>query len=426
MNLPYYLARRITFRPRRKATRLVIRLAIMTIAVAVATMEIALSVVQGFEQEIQQKVIGFGGHVQIGEYMYGGQRDVKALPKNEPAIDSIRALPFVTHVSPIMLRDALLNTKEGTEGVRLKGVDETYDWTFFKETLIVGEIPQFGTDTTEFDILLSKQLANLLRLGVGDRPLLFFFPDKQRRRVTIAGIYETGMEEFDRNVVMCDLRLLQPIYRFDENQVMGFEVKVDLNQLEERCITLDDDQLFFGTQYCDSKFSVASIEIDRLLPYVFESVPIDRLYPEIFDWLSFQHQNVWVILILMIGICVINMTVVILIQILERTRMIGMLKAMGLRGGRLMLMFVWNAAFIIGTGVIIGNILGLSVLASQDYFGWFTVNQADYFIKTAPVAWVWERFLLVNVGTIFLCSLFMFIPALVVNQISPVRSIRFA
>jgi lipoprotein-releasing system permease protein len=408
MNFEYFLARRITLKTQRRASTLTVRLAIISIALAVATMEIALSFVQGFETEIQKKVVGFGSHIHVGTYFRQLDTEVKPLPKDEPAIEQLRQLGDVVSVNPYVELPAALKSKSGWDGIRLKGVEGNYDWAFFREALKEGHIPNFDRDipTGVLEVLISRKQARRLSLAVGDKAVLLFLSNLERfkrRPITVAGIYETGMEEFDNNVVICDMRLLQDIWNWRPNEVTGFEVNLTSLALLDQKVD----------------------QVKEIIPFDFDAEPITLLYPEIFDWLRLQHQNVWVILFLMIIVAVINMTTVVLILIIERTRTVGILKAIGLPNFRVRRMFVWNAFFLILIGVIAGNLLGLGLLFSQDTFGWLRVNQEDYFIEQVPVAWVWLRFLLVNLGTIACCTFFMLVPTIIINRISPVEAIRF-
>lgn len=405
MNFEYFFAKRITFQSDRKASHLVIRLSILSIALAVATMEIALSFVQGFETEIQKKVIGFGSHILIGNYYR--ELDTEAIPlsMDEPGIDSVRLLEGVESISPYVDRWCVVKSDTGWNGANLKGVNADYDWQFFRSVIKEGTVPDYSNEeSASRDVLISAKMAQELGLGLGDRCRLLFWDDPPRRRpVNIVGIYQTGMEEFDNHLMICDIRLLQRLNRWELNQASGFEVRIeDLEDIER-----------------------LTFETNELMPYQFGAEPITYLYREIFDWLELQHQNVDIILILMIIVGIINMTSVILILIIERTRMVGILKAIGLNSWRIMKMFTWYAFFMIVIGVVVGNLLGFGILASQDYFGWLQVSQEDYFIKVVPVAWVWDRFLFVNIAVILMSTAFMLLPSLVILKISPLRAIRF-
>jgi lipoprotein-releasing system permease protein len=402
LNFAYYYARRITFKQQRSVSALVVKLAVISIAISVAVMEISLSVVQGFETKIQDKVVGFGSHIQIGNYFSMDEEEIP-IPIDTSFMDQVKTLQEVVSISPYVLKWSILSTPDYKGGVVMKGVDSTFDWRFFESCLVDGRLPDYKQEKASLEVMISKIQARQLALKIDEKARAYFFEDPLRmRRVKIVGIYETGMEEFDNNLVICDLRMLQKIRRWKSGEVTGFEI--NLRSLEKLDVTAD---------------SINQMSINYAV------YPITRLYPEIFEWLNLQHQNVDFIVLLMIIVAVINMTSVILILIIERTRDIGILKALGLKNFKVQLMFMWNAFFLILVGVIIGNILGLGLLYLQSEFGLIEVNQENYFIKTVPVAWVWGKFLNVNLLVISICTLFTLIPALVTARITPIRAIRF-
>ncbi|WNJ18202.1 FtsX-like permease family protein [Pontibacter sp. G13] len=406
MNFEYYFAKRITFNPERKASSLVIRLGIVSIALAVATMEIALSFVQGFQNEISNKVVGFGSHLQVVTYFREVDTEVMPIDRYEPTLDSVRKLPYVASVSPYVEKSAALKSKTGWDGTMLRGVDSTFDWRFFATVLVDGALPEYGATEELYhqEILISKKQSKVLNLSVDDKAVLLFFPEPYRRRpVRVAGIYETGMEEFDNNVVICDMRLLQQIWDWNDNEVTGFSINLhDLQDLDQ-----------------------AHEEVNGIIPYSMGAESITYLFRGIFDWLSLLHQNVWVILILMMVVSIINMTSVTLILIIERANTVGILKAQGMSSSRIQRMFLWYALFLILIGIVLGNVIGLGLLASQDWLHWLRVSQEDYFIEVVPVAWVWSRFFIVNLMVALICTTAMVIPTWVINRITPLRAIRF-
>ncbi len=402
MNFAYYYAKRITFKQQRSVSALVVKLAVISIAICIAVMEISLSVVQGFETKIQDKVVGFGSHVQIGNYFSMDEEEIP-IPIDTSFMEQVKSLKEVVSISPYVLKWSILSTPDYKGGVVMKGVDSTFDWRFFESCLVKGRLPDFYQENASLEVMISKIQARLLALDTGQTARAYFFEDPLRmRRVQIVGIYETGMEEFDNNLVLCDLRMLQKIRRWKDDEVTGFEI--NLKSLEKLDITAD---------------SINQMSINYAV------YPITRLYPEIFEWLHLQHQNVDFIVLLMIIVAVINMTSVILILIIERTHDIGILKALGLKNYRIQLMFMWNAFFLILVGVAIGNLLGLGLLYLQDEFGLLQVDQENYFIRTVPVAWVWSKFISVNLLVVGVCTLFTLLPALVTARISPMRAIRF-
>jgi lipoprotein-releasing system permease protein len=414
-NFELRFAARITFKAQRSISNLVVRLGILSILLGVAVMEVSISIVFGFETAIQEKVIGFGSHVHIGNLLEEHESEVLPIPMDNEFIPAIAAMPSVRNVSPYILRPTMLKSKLTQEGIVLKGVDSTYDWDFFQASLQRGTVPDV-TKGKQFsqDLLISVKMANVLDLDTGDRAFAYFFePDAGTARVrqfNVTGIYETGLGEFDQTNAFCDLRALRKIWRWDSNQVMGFEVWLD-----------DIQQL--------SEIDPAVAEMEDVLrehdAFLFEPKSITSEYPELFEWVALQHQNVWFILILMVIIAVINMVSVILILILERTRTIGLLKALGMNNRRMQDLFVTNAMFLILIGLALGNLVGLGLIWSQDIFGWLVVDQESYFVHKVPVQWKWEWFLAVNFGVLGVCTFFMYLPAWMVTRISPVKALRF-
>lgn len=419
-----------------------VRLSIISIALAVATMEISLSFVQGFETEISNKVVGFGSHVLVTHYTESSYNKVEVKPislydtlvidrggqfeyRIDTVVNDLQKLENVKGVSPYIHKAGLLQSSDYYEAVLLKGVQAEYQWDFLEGSLLEGSIPDFHGDTVSREILISNRIARKLDLQVGDKGRFVFFPMPIKRRpVRIAGIFETGMEEFDNSFVICDIRTLRGIWGWEDDQISGIEVNLENIDTGDQWYW-NFSSFPFLHQDTLTALDYANIDIARSSPPEYKARPITWIFPEIFDWLDMQHQNVWVILILMMVVAIINMTSVILILVIERTYTVGILKAMGLANHRIQRMFVFNAFFLILIGVLAGNLLGLGLLASQDLFGWLKVNQDTYFIETVPVAWVWVRFILVNIGVTLICGLAMFLPTIIINHISPVKAIRF-
>ena len=412
LNFEYFFAKRITFEGQKASTRLVVRLYILSIALATATMEIALSVVTGFEQEIQNKVVGFSSHILLTHFTEDKHNEIEVEPIHylPEVADSIEALQEVVSVAPYIHQLALIKSPEYWDGIVLKGVDSSYNWSYFREILQAGELPNdYHEEDQSRQILISTRQAKNLGLEAGDKARLIFPPGLNKiRRVTIVGIYETGMEEFDNQVMICDLRMIQGIRNWEDNQISGLEISLKKLDIEPRWYW-DFTRFPFLHKGDLSSLLELTDQINGMTPHDVKARPITDIMPEIFDWLNLQHQNVWVILVLMVIVAIINMTGVILISIIERTRTVGILKAIGLPNYRVQRMFVLNAFLLIAIGVILGNLLGLILLASQDIWGWLKINQTDYFIDTVPVAWVWFRFIAVNLGVIAISTVFMFL-----------------
>ncbi len=388
-------------------------------------MEISLSVVQGFEIAIQEKVVGFASHVQIGTYARDINKEIRPLRQNDSTLRQIKALPNVATVAPYVQYIAFCQSDYGMEGVTLKGVDSTYHWGFFRSSLQKGRLLDLSGDKEVLEILISKKQASLLNLSVGDRSKLIFINGERHRQrpVRVSGIYETGMEEFDVQVMLCDMRMLQRIWRWEPNEVSGLEVNL-LNVERSYEWEFDKTWPFLHRIPIDPLYKAAEA-INEVTPFDYAAEPVSMLYPEIFDWLNLLHQNVTFILLLMVIVALINMSSVVLILIIERTRTIGILKSMGMAAYRIQRMFVWKAFFLIAVGILLGNVLGIGLLASLSEWEWLKLDQQSYFVQKVPVAWVWGKFAMVNLGIIFTCTLFMFIPTVIIAKISPLKAIRF-
>lgn len=403
MNFPWFIASRISIRSGRSVSRLVVILAILSVTLGIAVMEISLGVVNGFEREIRDKLIGFGSHIRI--VPYGEDEEGSGLLEVNPKqITELESIPGVSSVAPVIQGYALLQSDETLEGISLKGVEKNYDLRFFNNALQEGKLPPREYESGTVGILISKKQAQKLKLKPGDKARLYFLLETPKiRPVLISGIYETGLAEFDALTVVCPASFLRKIYNINPNQALHYEMKVnDFNELES-----------------------ITQKIRGLTPYNQMAYSIRELYPEMFAWLGLQHQNVSFILGLMILIAIINMSSVLLILILERTRMIGLLKALGARQSQLRNIFLWNGTLLISIGLVLGNILGIGMLALQSATGWMKLDQESYFLSEVPVEFVWGDFLITNIGLIVICLIFLILPARLIASIRISEALRF-
>ncbi|MEM9720219.1 MAG: FtsX-like permease family protein [Bacteroidota bacterium] len=407
LGFEYFFAKRLVFDNQRSVSILVVWLAMVSIALAVATMEIAVSVKRGFESQIQNKVVGFGSHLQIGNYLSLLDTEVNPLPKSESSIRSLDTLDYVKSVAPYVIHIGMYKS-DVMEDIWLKGVDSAYDWSFINTCLDTGRLPIVGLDKPSQEVLISRIQSKRLSLNVGDKFRMYFFGKSESsplkiRPMKVVGIYDSGMEEFDDKWAFCDMLMLQKVWNLDADEVIGFEVNLQSLSLLEG----------------------AKEEIDGKIPIQFEAKPITERFPEIFGWLTFIQQNVSIILLLMFIVAITNMTTVILILIIERTYTIGILQSLGLTRFRIRRMFVIQAFFLILFGVLIGNVLGIGLIYSQDIWGWLKLDQENYYLDKVPVSWEWVSFLWINLGVIFACTLCMYLPTWIISRITPVEAIRF-
>ena len=413
MNLPLFLSRKIYGEDddRRKVSRPAIRIATIGVAVGLAVMIITVSVVLGFKHTIRDKVAGFGSHIQVENI--GSFTSALSYPVciGDSMMQVMLDIEGVRHAQRFTNTEGILKTDDDFLGVAFKGVDQDYDTTYLSECLVEGELPAFCDSTTKYPLLISQTMARKLRLGVGDRVFAYFIGDDVRmRRFTVTGIYATNMKRFDDLVCLTDIYATQRLNGWSGDECTGAELLVsDFSRLEETSInvvqtvgrTLDGDGNVFASQN------------------------ILEAYPQIFSWLDLLDVNVWIILALMIAVAGFTMISGLLIIILERTQMIGILKALGARNKTIRHTFLWFAAFIIGRGLLFGNIIGLGIVMLQKYTGLVKLDPQTYYVSEAPMEINWLLILLLNLATLIICVFVLIAPSYLVSRIHPARSMRY-
>jgi lipoprotein-releasing system permease protein len=413
MNIEFKIARRLVRGDERKSniSGPIVAIAIAGIAIGLAVMIMAVSIVTGFKQEIRNKVIGFGSHIQIINFDSNISYETTPISIHQDFLPQIENIPDVRHIQPFATKAGIISTREDIQGVILKGIDNSFDWSFFEQNMVAGSRLELPSDGISNEVVVSRSIASLLRLNVGDNFAMYFVQDPPRaRRLTVAGIYDTGLEELDKLFVLGDLRHIQRLNNWDEDQVSGFEILLTGYDNLER-VTAEVD---------DIAGHVFTRDMARL-----RVVSIGDRYPQFFDWLELLDMNVWVILSLMVIVAGFNMVSGLLILILERTSMIGILKAMGLENARLRKIFLYQSAFLIARGLLWGNIAGIGIGLLQKYTGAIKLDQASYFISTVPVNLDLFHILMLNAGTMIITVAMLVIPSYITGRISPEKTIRF-
>lgn len=381
------------------------RLAIAAIALSVAVMIVTVSVVFGFKQEIQQKITGFSAPIQISGEFLNSTFENKPFEDTELTRKTVLDFDFVEHVQPYALKPGILKVDEDFEGIVLKGVDSTYSVDFFSKTLVRGRFLNYTSNDQAREVIISSPLANKLSVDTGGMATVWFVQDPPLiKSVKVVGIYQTDIEEIDDHFVITDLNIIRQVSGWNDNEIGGYEVllhETDLTKLRD--------------QNNDVRFA-----IDLGL----NSQSIMNRFPQIFDWLGLLDKNVQIIITLMTIVAIINMITALLIMILERTQMIGILKSIGYENTNLRLVFVYNAAYFIAYGLAIGNIMGLGLIMLQDQFRFISLS-SDYYVTHVPVVYSWGYFLFIDIGTLVVCSLAMFIPSTLVTRILPIKALRF-
>ncbi len=431
MNFSYFIAKKVAVSSEQSFSKLIIRIAIVAVALSVTVMIVATALIRGFKNEISSKIFGFWGHVHIMDT--GVSRSFEAVPLDMnqtfyPSLDTIEKVTYLTnptilgfplknkmvetetyggvkHIQVFANIPGIIQTKTQIEGIILKGIGKDFDWDNMADYMIGGDRLVFE-DTISRGIIISEQTANRLILEVGDPMVIYFIKDDQQipKRLKVKGIYKTGLEEYDQKFAIVDIRLIQDLYDWAPNEVGGFEV------------FLDDIR-----------------DIEPLNEHIYmEEVPNDLFsqtirdkFPSIFEWLGLQDINEVVILSLMLIVSVINMITALLILILERTNMIGILRALGSTNWDVQKVFLYYAGYIVCVGLFFGNIIGLLLCFLQEHFELIQLSEKDYYLSVAPIEIDWWAILFLNVGTLVITLLFLIIPSYLVTRISPVKAIRF-
>jgi len=406
MNFELFVARRIVSKSGANFSRPIIRIAVVSIILGLAVMIVSVAIVTGFQRQIQEKIIGFGSHIQILRYDSNLSLETEPVSTNQEFYPGLTEVDGIRHIQVFGIKAGLLKTEEQIQGVVLKGIGSDYDWSFFKEKLVEGQPVIVNDSTKSDDVLISRNFASKLKLKLGDDIRMYFIIDNitRGRKFKIAGIYETGLEDFDNTFVIGDIKHIQKLNNWEENQVTGFEVIID-----------DFDRLDELGEY-----------IYNTIGYDLDARSIKHIYPQIFDWLSLQDMNVIIILALMVMVAAITMISTLLILILERTNMIGVLKALGSKNWSVRKIFLYNAMYIIGKGLLWGNIVGIAICLLQKHFGIMKLPQESYYVSVVPINIDILSIVILNIGTLLLCTVILIIPSYIITRITPAKAIRYS
>ena len=374
MHFPLFIAKRLYSEQgdKRKVSRPAIHIATAGVAIGLAVMIISVCVVLGFKHTIRDKVIGFGSHIQVADFLTLQQMEQYPIVIDDSMIDVLKLIPDVAHVQRFAMKEGILKTDSDFLGVAFKGVGPEFDSTFIHNNMVEGSIPPFSDSVSHNKILVSQLMADKLHLKSGQRIFAYFFDNNgvRTRRFTIAGIYQTNLKKYDETIVFTDLYTAVKLNGWESDQASGAELSVNnfdnLDMVESRVISKVKGTVdHYGETY--------------------SSATIKELNPQIFQWLDLMDLNVWIILALMLIVAGVTMISGLLIIILERTSMIGILKALGARNKTIRHTFMWFAVFIIGKGMLIGNVLSLGLLALQQAFGIIKLDAQTYYVSTVPV-----------------------------------------
>lgn len=416
MNFELFIAKRIHFSKGdrgKKASSPAIKIAVAGVAIGLAAMILALSIVVGFKSGVRNKVIGFGSHIQITNLANNSTYETHPVCVSPELITDLQGVEGVKHVQTYSTKPGIIKTDKDFQGVVLKGVGKDYDWKFFKDNLIEGTIINPKDTTLHDQAIVSKNIANKLHFKVGDSYLCYFVEEDGKirfRKFNITGIYSTNFEDYDKLFVITDIDVIRKLNRWDDDEVSGIEILVnDFDKLDE----LKDEVFFKMITYRDRKENT------------FLTRSIKELNPVIFNWLELLDMNVIVIIALMFAISIFTMISGLLIIILERTNMIGVLKTLGARDYNVRKVFLYVSSFLIIKGMLIGNVIAIAFIFIQDKFGIIKLDPDTYYVSEMPVDINFLHIILLNIGTLILSVLAMVGPSFIIAKISPAKSLRF-
>lgn len=409
MNIAGYIARKIAFNTQKSFSRFIIRLAIAATTISVTAMIIAMAFTNGFQYAISQKIFNFWGHIRVQHYEPDKVMIAEEYPieKNDTVQNLKKVVPGITGIQAYATKNAILKTAESIEGVLFKGIEKNYDTVRMQSFLKAGRWMSYPDSGYSNEIILSAYTANQLNLKVNDPILIYFIQNDgsapRARKLNIAGIYKTGIEDYDKLIAIGDLRLIQKLNNWPANQIGGYEIFLDDYR---RMDTLNET-------------------IFAKLPDLWNSKTIKDIYPSIFDWLALQDQTIGIVLLIMIIVAVLNLITCLIILVLERTRMVGVLKALGAYNGTIQKVFLYHGAIITLAGILLGNIVAFTLIYLQSRYGFIKLPEEMYYISKAEVKIIPWQILAVNAGTFIICMAVLLIPSLIIRKIQPVRAIQF-
>lgn len=413
MNAELFIARRIngSGENKKKISAAIVRITIVGIALGLAVMIIATAIVTGFKKQIKDKVVSFGAHIQISNFDSNNSYETKPISKKQVSLSALKEIKNIRHYQAYVTKSGILKTKNNFQPVILKGIDKDFDLSFSIKNIQKGSMIAIKDSVKSKDILISENIAALLKLDIGDKITVYFLQDPPRMRpFIVSGIYKTGMDDFDQSFVLVDLRHLQKLNGWKPEQISGYEILIDdYERLSDITEAVFDK---VGHQFTEEgeKLRVSNIK---------------ELYPQLFDWLNVQDINVWIILALMVLVAGFNMISSLLILILERTNTIGVLKALGYNNWNIRKIFIYQSAFLTIKGLVWGNIIGIGLCLLQKHFGLIPLDEAIYYVSKVPINLKLIHLFALNTGTLIVIFVMMILPSSLITKISPAKAIKF-
>ena len=414
MNFALYIARKIynDKGDKRQVSRPAIRIATIGVAIGLAVMLISVSVVLGFKHTIRDKAIGFGSHIIVANFLSLQDERPYPISMGDSIMNRLKNIEWVKHAQRYAMKQGILKTDNDFMGVMFKGMAEEFDTTFIHQNMLEGSIPKFSSEASSNKILISKMNADKLGLKLGDKVFAYFIDndDVRARRFDIVGIYRTNLTKFDKAICFCDLYTSVKLNGWEKDQASGAELSID----DYRQLEMVEENVVRNINRTSDKYG-----------QTYSSATIEQMNPQIFTWLDLLDINVWIILALMVCVAGITMISGLLIIILERTNMIGLMKALGARNKTIRHTFLWFSVFIIGRGMLWGNIVGIGLLLIQHFTGLVSLDPTTYYVNTVPVELDFYIMAAINIATLTICVLSLIAPSYLVSFIHPAKSMRY-
>lgn len=411
MNVAILIAKRIAFNSQKSFSGFIIKLSIVATMISVAAMIITLAFVNGFQQTVSQKVFSFWGHIRLQEYEPNKALVAEETPlqKDDSTVSILQSFPEIETIQSFATKSAVLQQKTNIEGILFKGVEAKYDFNHLKNFLVQGNWPSFNDSLYSRDIVVSLPMANQMQIQLNDSIKIHFIDaaggKSNFRRLKVSGIFKTGIEEYDKLFAIGDIRLIQRLNNWQPNEIGGYEIFLhDYKQMDK---------------------VNATILTSGIIPQNWISKTVKEVYPNIFDWLGIQDVNRNVIFVVMAIVAIINLVTCLLILVLERTRMVGILKAIGSNDFTIQKIFLFQATYITVIGIGAGFILGIGLCLLQQYTGFITLDESAYYVSKAPIQIIWWQIAVVCAGTLAVCFLSLILPTLLVRIVQPVKAIQF-
>lgn len=404
MNLPDFIAKRTINSKTGQFSGSIYKIAISSIAIGLAIMSVALLILGGFQKTIKDKVYSFAGHMQVTKYTLSNSFDESPISTETDFFQNHQDLDFIKHVQGVAYKAGLLKTEEAVEGVVIKGIGTDYDTANFASNLTEGRFPDLNSEDYSTEIIISKEIAQLLRLDLGEKVIMYFVQNPPRyRQLEIVGIYETGLEDFDERMIIGDIRMIQRLNDWGKDQVGSFEVFINDNVDEEEAESIVFDK----------------VEADQFVNLT------SKKYPQYFEWLELLNQNVRLFLALILFVACFNMVAVIFILTMERTPMIGMLKSMGAQNKLIRNIFLMSGLRLTFIGLFWGNLIGLGASALQYFFHLIPLDQENYYMSFVPILWDFKMILGLNLLVLVVVLISLFLPVWFIARMKPIKAIRF-